>query len=172
VLSADGKGIIMRPGSLRPRTAAAAAKSRAKLATRLTRGEVGHRKRVAEAGTVYDITPVPRTPAGIITLPGQDPPGPRAPGPAARGKWLTASVEAGIRQVITAVFDEAQRRDPARARTWIALVDGNKDQIARIRAEAARRHAPVTIVIDLCRARNYADSVGWPGRDALPGRAS
>ena len=39
-------------------------------------------------------------------------------------------------------------------------------------AETAERHRTVVLIVDLCRARNYADSRGWPGRDALPGRAS
>ena len=157
VISADGKGIIMRPGSLRPRARQNAAKSSAKLATRLTRGEVRHHKRMAEVGAACDLTPAPRTPAGIIAPPGAGPPRPAAPGPAARGKWLTASIAAEIRHVIAAVFDEAGRRDPGHTRPWVALVDGNPHQIRRITAEAARRDAPVTILIDLCRAGNYAD---------------
>ena len=39
-------------------------------------------------------------------------------------------------------------------------------------AEAAGRHRRVVRIVDLCRGRNYADSRGWPGRDALLGRAS
>jgi type II secretory pathway predicted ATPase ExeA len=39
-------------------------------------------------------------------------------------------------------------------------------------AETAERHRRVVVICDLCRARNYADSRGWPGREALPGRAS
>jgi len=38
--------------------------------------------------------------------------------------------------------------------------------------EAAERGRTPVLIIDLCRARNYAGSVGWPGRDALPGRVS
>jgi hypothetical protein len=60
----------------------------------------------------------------------------------------------------------------ARERTWIALVDGNKTQIEAIEAEATRRGVKVTILIDQCRVRNYADSRAWPGWEALPGRAS
>ncbi len=161
VLSADGKGIIMRPDALRPRARAAAAKSHAKLATRLTRGEVRHRKRMAEVATVYDITPAPRTPAAIITMPGEDPPRPAAPGPAARGKWLTASVTAEIRQVIAAMFTEAARRDPGHARPWVALVDGNPHQIRRISTEARHRATPVTIVIDFIHVLEYLWDTAW-----------
>ncbi len=87
-LSADGAGITMRPEALRPRTRRAAAARDNKLATRLSRGEVRHRKRIAEVGAVYDITPAPRTPADIIRPAGAGPPATKTPGPAARGKWL------------------------------------------------------------------------------------
>ncbi|CAN5448160.1 hypothetical protein BH23ACT9_BH23ACT9_20370 [soil metagenome] len=40
VISADGKGIVMRPDALRPATAKAAADATPKLATRLSRGEL------------------------------------------------------------------------------------------------------------------------------------
>lgn len=59
VMSFDGKGIKMRPGSLRKQTAAAAAKAATKLRSRLSKGEKRYRKRMAEIGAVYDV--VPRT---------------------------------------------------------------------------------------------------------------
>jgi hypothetical protein len=160
VLSADGTGVIMRPGSLRPRARRAAAKARAKLATRLTRGEVRHRKRMAEVGTVYDITPVPRTPADILTTGNHPPPG-TARGPTARGKWVTASIQAPTAQVIAAVFGQAERRDPHHTRTWIALADGNPSQIRYLTAEATRRHLHLTIVIDLIHVLEHLWKAAW-----------
>src|ERR1019366_3879014 len=53
------------------------------------------------------------------------PAGPAAPAPAPTGQGLTASVTSDIPAVIAAGFDEAERWDPAHARTWVALVDGN-----------------------------------------------
>jgi hypothetical protein len=70
VMTADGKGIPMRPEALRETTHKAAAGSRPKLATRLSPGEKTGRKRMAELGCVYDAAPVPRTPADIIARPG------------------------------------------------------------------------------------------------------
>ncbi len=54
VLQADGKGIVMLPGALRPATAKAAAAGKNKLATRLSPGEKRGRKRMAEIAAVYD----------------------------------------------------------------------------------------------------------------------
>lgn len=66
VVSADGKGIVMRPDSLRPATAAKAQASTTKLATRLPKGEKRNRKRLAEVGAVYDVPPVERSAADIM----------------------------------------------------------------------------------------------------------
>jgi hypothetical protein len=60
-LQCDGKGIVMRPGHLRPGTAKLAAKASAKLSTRLSPGEKHGRKRMAELVAVYDLDPGPRT---------------------------------------------------------------------------------------------------------------
>ena len=139
VMQFDGKGIVMRPGALREATARAAAAASRKLVTRLSPGEKNGRKRMAELAAVYDAAPAPRTAADIIRRPGAAGRGKPAPGPEATGKWLAASVTSDIPAVIAAGFDEAGRRDPAHERTWIALVDGNRQQIDAITAEAARR---------------------------------
>lgn len=93
VLTFDGKGIVMRPDGLRAATAKTAAAAKNKPATRLSPGEKGGRKRMAEVGCVYDCVPVPvpvpRSPAQIITRPGG---GQHVRGPLAHDKWLTASV--------------------------------------------------------------------------------
>ncbi|MGH9041983.1 MAG: hypothetical protein ACRDZ3_17320 [Acidimicrobiia bacterium] len=154
VLSVDGKGIVMLPGALREATKRAAAASATKLKTRLSKGEKRGRKRMAELGAVYDVTPVPR--CAIDVLPSKDQES--VEGPVAKNKWLTASVVEDAAEVIGKVFDEAQRRDEKHQRTWVALVDGNSHQIDRIEAEAQNRNLNITIVIDLCRARDYADS--------------
>jgi hypothetical protein len=135
VISADGKGIVMRPEGLRAPTAAAAARSRTKLKGRLSKGEKANRKRMAEVGAVYTVTPVPRTPADVMAR-GD---GRSKDAPKAGHKWLTASVADDAASVIARVFDEAGRRDPGGDHEWVALVDGNRHQIDRIHAEAAAR---------------------------------
>jgi hypothetical protein len=159
VLSYDGKGVIMRPQALRPATAAAAARARPKLATRLSRGEKRQRKRMAEVGGVYDATPVPRSPADILTPPGRPRSGPA--GPRAHGKWLTASITTAPAEVIGQVFDEADRRDPEHHRRWIVLVDGNAHQIERTHAQARAHHAEITIVIDFVHVLEYVWKAAW-----------
>jgi len=160
VLSCDGKGVVMRPGALRPATAKVAANANPKLATRLSKGEKRGRKRMAEVGAVYDITPVSRCPADI--LPGNDTQRSDATaGPVARNKWLTASVVDDAATVVAAIFDEADRRDPDHQRTWVALVDGNVHQILRIQAETNNRAITVVTIIDFVHVLEYLWSAAW-----------
>jgi hypothetical protein len=81
MLSADCKGIVMRPGALRAATAKAAAEL-GKMRTRLTAGEKPNRKRMAALVTVYDAEPAPRRPHDVIAPPGgRDGSRPLRPGP-------------------------------------------------------------------------------------------
>ena len=77
------------------------------------------------------------------------------------GKWLAANLTDDIPVVIAAMFDEAERRDPAHERTWVALVDGNRQQIDTIREQAATRGVTVTIVIDFVHVLEYLWKAAW-----------
>lgn len=158
VLSADGKGIVMRPAALRPATAKAAGNAEPKLKTRLSKGEKRNRKRMAEVGAVYDATPVSRAPTDII---GREEGADEVPAPKAKNKWLTASVVDDAAEVISQVFEEACRRDPAKTRTWVALVDGAKHQIDCIKGEAGRRGVDVHIIVDFVHVLEYLWSSAW-----------
>ena len=151
VISADGKGIVMRPDALRTR---APARPRAGPRPRLSGADHLYRKRMAEIGAVYDATPAPRTPADILTSAAPEGYQP-APGPAARNKWLCASVVTTPAAVIKRVFEEADRRDPKHRRTWVALVDGANHQIERIKLEARKRELKLTIVVDFVHVLQY-----------------
>ncbi|MDQ3575173.1 MAG: ISKra4 family transposase [Actinomycetota bacterium] len=159
VVSVDGKGIVMRPDGLRPATARAAAEAATKLETRLSKGEKRNRKRLAEVGAVYDVTPVPRTATDVLASNHTN--GPRPPAPEANHKWVTASVVQDAAHVVGRVFDEAERRDPDHKRRWVALVDGNRHQIERINAEAEARRLSVTIVIDFIHVLEYLWGAVW-----------
>jgi hypothetical protein len=159
-LSCDAKGIVMRPGQLRAEAARNARKAVPRQEGRLSRGEVKNRKRMAEVGAVFDIIPAARTADDILPPPGRHA-GPPPPAPRATGKWLTASVADDAAAVVAAVFAEADRRDPAHQRTWVALADGNVHQIRRIRAEAAARKITITIVCDFIHVIEYLQTAAW-----------
>ena len=166
VLSADCKGIVMRPGSLRAATAKAAARL-GKMRTRLTAGEKPNRKRMAALVTVYDAEPAPRRPHDVIAPPGGRHGDRRLrPGPKALAKWLAGSVRKDPAEVIAAAFDEAGARDPGHLRTWVVLVDGAEHQLDLIRAEAARRAVTIHVVIDLIHVLEYIWKAAWTLHDA------
>ena len=161
VISADAKGIVMRPGALRPATAKAAARQ-GRMRTRLAAGEKPNRKRMATLACVYDAEPSPRRPHDIIAPPGGRH-GSRTlrPRPKATAKWLAGSVRHDPAEVIAAAFSQAQARDPQHQRTWVVLVDGAEHQLDLIRAEAARRGVTTSILIDLVHVLEYLWKAAW-----------
>jgi hypothetical protein len=161
VISADGKGVVMRPDALRPKAAAARGRPGPKHPkTRLASAEKSNYKRIAEIGAVYDATPVPRTRADIIAS-DEDAERDPARGPVATNKWLTASIVKDAGTVIEQVLDEADRRDPKHQRAWVALVDGNNHQIQRIKAGAKARKVKITIVVDFVHVLEYLWNATW-----------
>jgi len=78
VLSADGKGIVMRPDALRAATATRRARAGPKPKPRLAGSEKLNCKRMAEIGAVYDATPAPRTAADILARDDSHEPAPGA----------------------------------------------------------------------------------------------
>ncbi len=161
VISVDGKGIVMRPDALRPATAKAAADATPKLGARLSKGEKRYRKRMAEVGAVYDLSPLARTPADVLASKHDADIPPPPPAPKVAGKWVTASVARDAAEVVARVFNEAERRDPDHHRCWVALVDGNNHQIDRINTEADSRGLKVTIVVDLIHVMEYIWAAAW-----------
>lgn len=117
---------------------------------------------MATVASVYDLTPVPRSPTDIMDRDeNPDDPAEPTPAPNTKGKWVTASVAHDATAVVATMFEEAQRRDPERTRTWVALVDGNNHQIDRIKAEAKPRGVTIVIVIGFVHVREYLWSAAW-----------
>lgn len=153
-MSADGKGIVMRPEALREATAKTAGKQPA---DGLSASKKTGRKRMAEVVSVFDVDPAPRTIDDILPAPATKP----HPGPAISGKWLAASVEHPTAHMITRMLGEAQRRDPNHHRVWFCIVDGNTHQIDRINAESQTRGVQVTILIDIIHVLGYLWDAAW-----------
>jgi hypothetical protein len=165
VLSADGKGIVMRPEGLRPATRRAATgkkRGRGVFRTRLASGEKPCRTRMATLACVYDAAPAPRRPHDVIAVPGGRN-GKREirRGPHATARWLTGSVARDAGEVIAGAFNQAEARDPGRLRTWVVLVDGDRHQIELIEAEAARRKAEIHLVLDLVHVLEHLRAAAW-----------
>ena len=70
----------------------------------------------------------------------------------------------GLHEAIVATFGETPHRGSS-------LLAAQATAILAAQHEERSGVTPV-LVVDLCRVRNYADSRGWQGWEALPGRAS
>jgi hypothetical protein len=161
IISVDGKGIVMRPESLRRDTARAAeAKGENKMKTRLSSGEKLGRKRMAMLGTVYDAEAAARIIDDVIAA-ADEPDRASTEGPKAFNKWLTGSVTDNSAEVVSAVFDQAEQRDPRHERTWVVLVDGAQPQIDQILAEAKVRGVTIHIVCDFIHVLEYLWKAAW-----------
>src|SRR5690349_15760641 len=157
-ISADGKGVAMLPGECRRRGARAPGQRVRNFEKRRGTGEKGH-KRMAQAGCVFDVGPAPRTPEQVMASKagacgGQD-------APRALRRWYTVDIAADRAATISAIFDEAERRDPGHARTWIALADGDNHQIEMIRGQAAARGITIVILIDFIHVIGYLWKAAW-----------
>jgi len=154
VVTSDAKGIVVRPEDLREATRRAAAQHQHKLHKRLTRGEKRNRKRMAQVAATYTIEPFPRDaedvlreyrPVHEVTE--------RRPRPMQKRVW--ASVVQDPADVIEEAFREAERIDPEHHLSWVALVDGNRDQLRLIQQAARRHHVKVTILLDVVHVLEY-----------------
>jgi hypothetical protein len=172
-ISADGKGVAMLPEARRRRTRAPDQKVRT-FEKRAGTGEKKGCKRMAETGCVFDVAVPdgPDGPDGPARTPEQvmrpDPGRAGQDRPRAENRWYACDITAGRDVTIGKVFAEADRRDPGRRRTWIALVDGDNYQLGLFQAAAAARGITLAIVIDFIHVLEYLWKAAWcfhPPRD-------
>jgi len=176
-MSSDSKGITMRPEALREATRKAAEEEAATavkgdpMAKKPARR---HDKRMAIVTAVWEQEPHVRTAKDIIDKlrPGAltRKPSKRKkatkPAPRPLNKRVWASAEKTEAEGIAEMFDEADRRDPDRVRTAVALVDGDESQETAI-YDAARRHQrSLTLVLDIIHVLHYL----WLAGFALNGK--
>jgi hypothetical protein len=153
VMSLDGKGIVMRREGLRPATRKAAERELHKLKTRLSKGEKRNRKRMATVATVYTIEPHRRT--GEVIRGVDEKQAEETPKPRARNKRVWASLRRDAQAVTEEVFQEALRRDPQKRRPWVMLVDGQPQQLDRVRTCVEHHEVEVTLVLDFIHVLEY-----------------
>jgi hypothetical protein len=151
VISADGKGIVMHPNSLRKATRKAMERGEHKQHTRLSPGEKRNRKRMATVVSVYEIDPYPRTPEQILDP--EQRPEERRPRPENKRTW--ARVEADQGTVIEQAFAEAVRRDPDQKMRWVVLTDGQEDLLRQVSAAAKRYKVDIVVVQDFVHVLEY-----------------
>ena len=170
VLSFDGCGVVMRPEGLRSETRKRASNARRRSTAESAaavgarqRGVRKNRKRMAEVAAVYDLEAVPRAPEDIVRELRQS--GPHRPRPRAKNKRVWASLERPVPDVLDEAFVEASLRDETGERRWVAIVDGNEEQLRWLHAMAANVDVQLTIVIDFIHVLGYL----WKAGKALEG---
>jgi hypothetical protein len=153
VLTVDGKGVVMVPEDLRAATRRAAAKRDKSFTARLAQGRRLHAKRMASVAAVYTIQPFVRTPEDILGPADNVPEQAARPRPEHKRVW--ASLQRTPEEVITAMFDEAEHRDPRHKKTWVALVDGNLTQLDILQKVAGQRNIALRILVDFIHVAQY-----------------
>jgi hypothetical protein len=148
VITADGKGVVMRREDLREATKKKAERTKHKLLNRLSRGEKRNAKRMATVAGVYTVAPYPRTAEDVLgcLAPQNGPEKPDRAKPESKRVW--ASLEKTPDEVIREAFREARRRDPEGRKRWVALVDGNETQIEILRKLFRKEGYHALIVLD------------------------
>ena len=154
VLSADGKGIVMRTESLRPETRKKAETAVSLPKKRLCPGQKKDRQRMAEVASVDTIEPFVRTSSDLVRE-GQAVQDTARKRPKPEDKRVWASLILDIGEVIEKQVEEAHGRDPERQKAWVALVDGNKTQIAAYEKEARERKVTLFILVDIIHVLEY-----------------
>jgi hypothetical protein len=154
IISCDGKGIRMLTRDLREATRKRALAKVPKLDTRRCKGEKGSTKRMAEVAAVYSIEPFIRSPEDVVrSLRPAQSVGPARPKPINKRVW--ASVEKGMADVVEEAFAEAARRDGARTKQWVVLVDGNAAQLERVKEAAKKAGVEVEVIVDVIHVLEY-----------------
>ena len=158
VLTCDSKGVPMLPEDLRDAT-----RKRGDEAKRTAlRGDPmaqkklrRHDRRMAIVTAVFDLEPHHRTADDIVRGLDKSDRTRRAKAPKPKNKRVWASVEKSQATGIAEMFDEADRRDPSRARTTVVLVDGEERQIQEVKAQAKARGRSIILIVDLLHVLHY-----------------
>ena len=158
-VSVDGKGIVMRTQDLKEKTRKAAEARTPKMKTRLSKGEKRNAKRMATVATVYTTETFERAPEDLVskqkgTLVSQP------ERPKVKQKRVWASIEKEPVQVIEEALLEAGNRDPTKEKTWVALVDGNKNQLSILENLNKKQSLGLTIIVDIIHVIEYLWTAG------------
>ena len=163
VITADGKGVVMKKEDLRPATRKAAEqKPQGPLRTRLARGEKRGRKRMATVAAVYTIAPYVRTPQQVLAALRREQvrSEERVVRPRPEEKRVWASLDKDPAEVLEEAFHDAFDRDPDVSKTWVGVVDGHEAQLDLLEAIARKYGVQLTVVLDIFHVLEYVWKAG------------
>ena len=157
VITTDGKGVVMHEQDLREQTRKAAQKRKPRMETRLSKGEKKNAKRMATVAAVYTIDTFQRTPQDLLPV-NNKPHKEKSPCPEQKRVW--ASLEKSAEEVIESAFSEASHRDPRQEKNWVALVDGENQQLRILGRMAKKQGIDLTIIVDIIHVIEYLWKAG------------
>ncbi|CDN12908.1 hypothetical protein RintRC_6432 [Richelia intracellularis] len=152
VISADGKGVVVRTSDLPANTQEGAFASSKKLNKPLTKGEKHNAKRMTTVASVYTINSFVGTHQQIVNPSDEDRKSKR---PRPIGKRVWASLAKEPEKVISEACDEAIFRDQKKNKRFCALVDGNKKQLSLLQKLVKKHNLNLTIVVDIIHVIEY-----------------
>jgi hypothetical protein len=158
-LTFDGKGIIVRKGSLRDEAGKREGKRpdrhRLDKSANSAPDEKEGKRRRAQVAAVYDVEAFIRTPEEMLAdlMRSRDRKRPKRP--RAKNKRVWASITSRPLNVIYDGFAEAKRRDQNHTRTWLGLVDGEEDQIDTVKRCARAFGGTFILILDIIKAVQY-----------------
>ena len=158
VITTDGKGVVMHEQDLREQTRKAAQKRKPQMETRLSKGEKKNAKRMATVAAVYTIDTFQRTPQDLLPGNNSRPHKEKSPCPEQKRVW--ASLEKSAEEVIESAFSEASHRDPRQEKNWVALVDGENQQLRILGRMAKKQGIDLTIIVDIIHVIEYLWKAG------------
>ena len=158
VITTDGKGVVMHEQDLREQTRKAAQKRKPRMETRLSKGEKKNAKRMATVAAVYTIDTFQRTPQDLLPGNNSKPHKEKSPCPEQKRVW--ASLEKSAEEVIESAFSEASHRDPRQKKNWVALVDGENQQLRILGRMAKKQGIDLMIIVDIIHVIEYLWKAG------------
>ncbi len=165
ILTSDAKGVVMRHEDLRADTKKRADKKKKDTRNaKLTPGKRPHSKRMATVASVYEIARFIRTPENIHqeffnkTDSKAKEKNKIRPSPVAKRVW--AGLKKPGEAIIQEMFEEALQRFSSDNKEWVVLVDGDLDQIRKIKRFSRQFNKKLTIICDVIHVLEYVWGAG------------
>ena len=163
ILTCDGKGIVMRYEDLREATKKRAAKRIKNIDNKVKNATAKKTdsKRMSTVASVYEINRFVRKPEDIckelfkksdseIKI--------KRPSPVSKRVW--ASIEKTAENTIRKMFEEASQRPGSDKKEWVAVVDGDLNQINKIKSHSRQFNKNVVIICDIIHVSEYVRKAG------------
>ena len=161
ILTCDGKGIVMRYEDLREETQKRAAKKMKQKFSNNTTGKRTDSKRMATVASVYEIDRFIRKPDDIYSeffKKSESKKNAKRPSPISKRVW--ASIEKTSENTIRKMFEEALNRPNYERKEWVAVVDGDLNQIKMIKKYARKFDINIVIICDIIHILEYLWKAG------------